>query len=808
MNICLSPKNFPCPTAQEEQALAQALDKLLSEDTKGDVFRMLGDFQRILRDNRRQDQWDKTCEKLDVLFKCGQFALLDGPMIGVSMAIRDSDYFRATAKAFGKDRSVMANIEWMATAWNATFAGSGIWMGKTFEPLSKETFSAKCGQDAETVKAYNPSTARIGRNFFREPANPSFLQGLGIPVLTKLWHLKDRPKDPQAEAFDGTLLAENLEKEKAIPYSKTGGIFLALPGKSVLDDLRGKQFYQLNYRWPILEPAYPMTRLVDELVQIADGVYLGQLVMATSHYSLGTLRMSLFGDHAWDIGEAYRPDRDPADYGYQNNGYFLMIDSAFAKDAYDDRAFPFLRPRKGEIGYAELGYDQTPITAAVQKSVPHCEAYPDVTDWKDGWKGNEALKAKYTTFCLVPSPRGSADGDVRELLQEGESILQMLQRIQKEITGATLFDDHVRHFEKLNRLFRCGVPPRIIDGMFQGQGRGYNTRFDAPEAANWYGRPESCTGFDYYHGATLNLHFGFADTFCGDIEQRVKECAVFPSALVGMIQGASRGPDLLNAIWATIGRFIFPWAGKSFERISGRKLSMLLDESDDLESRYSERVAELKNHPASWPHYDLVVKNQEHYWLAPGAFEEHLKHGSWDQGMPENDKAFWREEAAQHWVFGSNLQDSRILPTDLVFRALDMNYHAPLPSIQALADAGPSPFARQGYIFLGVSERESILPMNHGAQKKRVFQFHYRYPMVGGALPIGMCLDELVEIAQGLYLGQLIYTTDPFTPFHSSTDSSEYHYQLFGYFLLLDNTWEHHRRAIGFDMNTSQFGQE
>lgn len=801
MNTCVNSKNFPCATSLEEQVLARALDKILSEDMKDDVFGMLGGFQRILRDNRRREEWDGTFEKLNVLFKCGRFAPLDGPMIGISMAIRDSDYFRETAKAFGKDRSVIANIEWMATAWNATFAGSGIWMGKTFEPSSKEAFSAKCGEDAKTMKAYNPDTARIGRNFFREPASTDFLQGLGIPVLTRLWHLKDRPQDPHAESIGGTLLGGNLEKEKAIPYFKTGGIFLALPGKSVLDDVRGKEVYQLNYRWPALEPAYPMTRLVDELVQIADGVYLGRLVMATRHYSLGTFRMSLFGDHEWGMGEPYRPDRDPAEYGYQNNGYFLMIDTAFAKDAYDDRAFPFLRPRLGEMGYAELGYDKTPVPSAVPIRVPSCRTYPEVEDWTEGWKRNETLRAKFTTFCLEPSPKGRADGDVRELLQDGESILQMLQRIQKEISAATLFDDHVRRFEKLNRLFRCGVPPCIANGVFQGQDGGCNTCFDAPEARNWYGQPEPCSGFDYYHGATLNLHFGIADTFYANVEQRIQECAAFPSALAGMLGGSCRGPDLLNAVWATIGRFIFPWAGKSFERISGRKLSMLLDESDNLESRYTERVAELKDHPASWPHYDLVVKNREHHWTAPGAFDEHLKHGSWDRGMPEGDKAFWREEAAKHWVFGSNLQDSRVLPTDLVFRALDMNYHAPLPSIQALADAGPSPFVRQGYIFLGVSDRESIVPMNHGAQKKRVFQFHYRYPLVGGAAPIGMCLDELVEIARGLYLGQLIYTTEPLVPFHSSVDSSEYRYQLFGYFLLLDNTWERHRRAICFDVN-------
>jgi hypothetical protein len=803
MITCLDPRNFPCAAVQEEQALASGLDKVLSENPKEDIFELLGGFHRILRDNRRREEWDETFEKLNILFKCGRFAPLDGPMIGISMTIRDSDYFRETARTFGKDRSVIANIEWMATAWNATFAGSGIWMGKTFESLTRETFAAVCGKNAEMMNAYNPDTTRIGRNLFREPANPDLLQGLGIPVLTKLWHLKDRPLDPRAELFGGILLAGNLEKERAIPYSKTGGVFLALPGKSVLDDVRGKEVYQLNYRWPLMEPAYPMTRLVDEIVQIAQGVYLGRLVMATRHYSLGTLRMSLFGERSWDLGEAYRADRGPAEYGYQNNGYFLMIDTAFARDAYDGRAFPFLRPRKGEAGYAELGYDKASVPPAVQAHAPICRAYPEVSDWAEGWRSNETLKVKFTTFCLEPSPKGRDDGDVLELLRDGESILQMLQRIQKEISAAALFDDHVRRFEQLNRLFRCGAPPSIVNGVFQGRGGSHNTRFDAPESRDWYGKPEPCTGFDYYHGATLNLHFGFADTFCTDIERKIRECAAFPGALAGMLQGSSRGPDLLNAVWATIGRFIFPWAGKSFERISGRKLSMLLDESDDLESRYADRVAELKNHPASWPHYDVVVKNREHHWSVPGAFDEHLKHGSWDQGMPEVDRAFWREEAAGHWVFGSNLQDSRILPTDLVFHALDMNYHAPLPSIQAIADEGPSPFVRQGYVFLGVSDRESILPMNHGTRKKRVFQFHYRYPMIGGAVPIGMCLDELVEIAQGLYLGQLIYTTEPFVPFHSSVASAEYHYQLFGYFLLLDNTWERHRRAIDFDVNVA-----
>jgi hypothetical protein len=801
-------RNFPSPSREEEAKLAEQLEAVITTDLKGDVFRMLGNFQRILADNRQRGRWEEIFNKLKTLFLCGRDALVDGPMIGVPIAIRDSDYFRHTARLVGNDRSALAAVEWMASCWNATFADTGLWMGKTFEPVAYQTFAGLCDHDPRMVAGYSAATARIGRNFFRQPSNPDLLQSLGIPVLTKVWQLKPRPVDLSAAGFLGTLLAMNLEKEEKIPYSMTGGIFLAQPGLSVVPEMRGKSVYQLNYRWPALEPAYPMTRLVDELVQIADGVYLGQLVMATDHYSLGPLRAAFPGLAAagWDIGESYRPGLAEVDYGYQNNGFFLMIDTELAREAYADGAFPQLRPRPGESGYALLGYDRSPGLAATVLSRPisgGSVAAGEGTEWISGWQKDSALTEKFTQFCLEPSPRGD-DGDVRELLRPGESILQMLQRIQQEIAKGSAGDDHLRHFEKLNRLFRGGIAPRIANGMFQGQGKGFNSRFDAPEKVLWYGKEEPCRNFDYYHGATLNLHLGFADTLRQGIDSKVEPDRIFPSGLACLMRSDPGGPNLLDAVWASIGRFIFPWAGKSFERISGRKLSMLLDESSDLDDRYPGRVAELRTHPASWPHYDLVKKNRARYWQKEGAYAPHLGSGSWDSGMSAGDRAFWDQEAREHWIFGNNIQDSRILAGDRMMRMLDMNYHPPLPSLQRLADEGPSPFVRQGYIFLGVSGRESILPMNKsGDRKKRVFQFHYRYPMIGGPAPIGTCLDELVEIAEGLFLGQLIYSTDLLQPFHSSVDPADYKYQLFGYFLLLDNTWQRHRLAIGFDVNTA-----
>lgn len=816
MRSYLDSRNFPCASSAEERSLARALDGILGSDLQGNVLAALGGYRRILADNRQRGQWEGVFDKLKTLFMCGRSAPLDGPMIGVTLAIRDSDYFRQTARRFGHERSVIANIEWMASCWNVTFGPTGLWMGKTFEPVARETFATLCEHDPGTMAAFDPAVSRVGRNFFRAPAEPNFLQSLGLPVLTELWRLQERPTRPGTDGFAGEILAGNLAKEKNIPYSKTGGIFLAAPGSSVVEEMNGRPVYQLNYRWPALQPVYPMTRLVDELVQVAPGVYLGQLVMATRHYSLGTFRVPLPGKSAahWEAGEAYRPGapgnvpgdasaRAGLDYGYQNNGFFLMIDPTLAKEAYADAAFPHLRPRPGESGYLELGDERTaPQAAPVLRSAPPSGPGEGVRDWATDWRGDAALRGKFTTFCLEDSPQ-PGDGDVRELLRDGESILQMLQRLQGEISAASAEDDNLRHFETLHRLFRAGVAPRVRNGLFEGRERGYNSRFDAPEERLWYGQPEPCRGFDYYHGATLNLHFGFADTLRQLATGELPETRLLPNALASQLREEGASPNLLDAVWASIGRFIFPWAGKSFERISGRKLSMLLDESADLENRYPERVAELKEHAASWPHYHLVEQHRQGFFANAGVHAPHLQGGPWDGGMAEADRQFWRQEAAEHWVFGNNLQDARILPADALFQALDMNYRPPLPSLLELADAGPSPFVRQGYVFLGVGDRESILPLNNGPRgKKRVFQFHYRYPLIGGAFPIGLCLDELVEIAAGLFLGQLIYATALDEPFHSAVDPSRYRYQLFGYFLLLDNTWERHRQAIGFDVNT------
>ena len=375
MELMLSSENFSSASSRQMQDLESKLQSILQTDYKHSLHVMLAAYQRILADNYQREQWPLVHDKLQTLFLCGKAAALNGPMIGIPVGIRDSDFFQKTAKLFGNDRSLIAAIEILATAWNASFADTGLWMGKTFEPVAKAVVAEKCDHDPDVMSAYHPDTSRIGRNFFREPADPNAIQGITLPVLEQAWKLNDRPLSTDAKGFAGKLLAENLEKEKAIPYSKTGGVYLANMGTSVVPEMQGKQVYQLNYRWPNLHPVFPMTLLVDELVQIGEGIYLGQLIYATRHYSMGTIDLPFIpGEHDIELGVPYEPKKqsfyqslpslisgnkkiEAADYGYQNNGYFLMMDPVFAKQVYADDAFPQLRPRQGEMGFKELGYD-------------------------------------------------------------------------------------------------------------------------------------------------------------------------------------------------------------------------------------------------------------------------------------------------------------------------------------------------------------------------------------------------------------------------------------------------------------------
>jgi len=58
-------------------------------------------------------------------------------------------------------------------------------------------------------------------------------------------------------------------------------------------------------------------------------------------------------------------------------------------------------------------------------------------------------------------------------------------------------------------------------------------------------------------------------------------------------------------------------------------------------------------------------------------------------------------------------------------------------------------------------------PANAG---KQVFQFNYRWQALRNPIPDRFCIDELVQIADGLYLGQVFYSMDWLVPWNPSTE--------------------------------------
>ncbi len=144
-------------------------------------------------------------------------------------------------------------------------------------------------------------------------------------------------------------------------------------------------------------------------------------------------------------------------------------------------------------------------------------------------------------------------------------------------------------------------------------------------------------------------------------------------------------------------------------------------------------------------------------------------------------------------VLGSNTVVFRTAKEKFVRRFMDL--------MHMWVEEAPEAERRQyGYeartfFFIG-KPAPSILPENRG---KPIYQLNYRWKELKTPLPDQYCIDEVVKIADGLHLGQLIYATQLAEPWNPATDPAAYRYRLFGYFLLMDEEWQALRLRIGFD---------
>jgi hypothetical protein len=212
--------------------------------------------------------------KLAWLFRHGQAIDLSGHYYGITLVLKQGDY------PFGGTLNLL---------WGQTVGPVSPWAGKTFKPATKATLT----RDTEGVEAGKLPTFR-GINCFNRVAR-SFWNTAGIEFMTFWVGLKKAPPSEQ----------------KRYGYERKGGFFIARAAESVDPANAGKKVLQLNYRWPKLGNPPPLSFLIDEMVEIADGLYLGQLLFAG------------------DILKEYKPDRPSSHYNYANWGYFLLMDGAW-----------------------------------------------------------------------------------------------------------------------------------------------------------------------------------------------------------------------------------------------------------------------------------------------------------------------------------------------------------------------------------------------------------------------------------------------------------------------------------------------
>jgi len=185
----------------------------------------------------------------------------------------------------------------------ATLDAQCPWVGKTLRPLSPSEV------DALTDGGIKPGRPVFHvTNHFRK-IDRQIPNNLTVQLLNIWTGLDDAPP----------------EEQRLFGHQKNGAYMIAVQGPSMYSQTR-RDVFVLNYRWKNLANKPPLCWMIDEVVEIARGLYLGQILSAT--------RLLL---------APYDPEKPPGDYGYQTFGYFLIFSGDWNREA--ARLFPFLEIR-------------------------------------------------------------------------------------------------------------------------------------------------------------------------------------------------------------------------------------------------------------------------------------------------------------------------------------------------------------------------------------------------------------------------------------------------------------------------------
>jgi len=354
------------------------------------ILEMMKDYMALLRDNFNNDA--PPFRKLAKLFDLGAtFDSLDGHYYGVCPGLRTGDLQGAAAE-FG-------NL--LGFIWSSAIVGHCPWAGKSYSRMSDDDRQRILG---DTVPADVPVCRGIN-HFNRIEGAP--VNVTTVALLNFMWHL--------SKATD--------EEKQQYGYDYKGGNIASHRAPSIYPGTP-REVFRLNYRYPDLGNYPPLSFLIDEMVQIADGMYLGQAIFATTKWL-----------------DRFDPKADPAEYHYQNFGYFLLFEPFWNAEA--KRLFPFLE------------MPEVAVPAEVPKVVAAAPA---------------AAPDKFATLTLADPVDGDVDSTrldaVRADIQTNGDILRTLKSYADTLSAEHKTESPV--FDKLHTLFNAGIAPQTMDGFYRG----------------------------------------------------------------------------------------------------------------------------------------------------------------------------------------------------------------------------------------------------------------------------------------------------------------------------------------------------
>ena len=368
-------------SCDEEDAL---LKEILTEDMKGKKtpLELIHYYAEILN---KTTSHGRVAKKLDKLFLCGKPPeRMDGYFHGITLSLKSGwDIYGLLEVArirlgIGKEYDVVQAL------YGRVLSETSPWAGKSFKSLDRaRLIELQGGFEGPRETAY------LGINSFRKD-NSDVVNNIASYLLPVIIDMEGLP-DPD-------------RKQESWLHAR-GGLFIAQKALSVAPEHPKKEVMALNYRWESLVNRLPNRLLIDEIVEISDGLFLGKLFYATSG-------KRLFKEYDPAIGNE--------DYEYRNFGYFALMDDSWVHEK--DALFP------------ELAYSVT-----------------------------ENLDEKFTTFAFEDSPECRA---IQEELGDRATILHYLQDIYERIQKGDSFKDE--YFEELHRIFMCGKRPDGISGFFHG----------------------------------------------------------------------------------------------------------------------------------------------------------------------------------------------------------------------------------------------------------------------------------------------------------------------------------------------------